>query len=111
MFLYPKQVESLGLEFIGLDSARQEAMSAEFRHEVFSWHYGSPPLVISTIWFDLQQGEYAGAYLIEKENTLKGFKMFMISIFFLWVYPRNSSLISTRFGVCRNYCNGKMLWK
>ena len=36
--------------------------------------------------------------------------MFMAAHFFLWVYPKNAGLMSTRFRMCVKYCQGKYLW-
>ena len=81
-------------------------MTNSFKEEVFGWHYGLTPLVVSTIWFDLQQG----GYLSFKQNTLKGFKLYMLSMFYLWVYPKNSGIMATRFRMNRKYCYGAILW-
>ena len=82
-------------------------MTEKFREEVFHWHYGSSPLVVSSIWYDMQQG----GYLSFKQNSLKGFKMYMASHFFLWVYPKNAGLTATRFRMCVKYCKGQHLWE
>lgn len=111
MFLLtPLRVRALGLELIGLDSARQERMSASFKTKLFAVHFGSVELDIAEIWYDLQQGDFPGACLTPQENSMKGFKRFMIALFFLWTYPRNSFLLATRFNICERYCRGKELY-
>jgi len=109
--MLPDKVIRFGLEYIGLPKERQSSMSQAFKEQVFHWHYGSNPLDIAEIWYDLQQNQYEGAFLTDKENTLKGFKRYMIAHFFLWTYPRNAGLMSTRFDIAERYCRGQELWK
>jgi hypothetical protein len=50
--------------------------------------------------------------LSKKEKTEKGLKKYFIAMFFLWAYPKNSSMLSSRFsGVCERYCRGEHVWK
>ena len=77
---------------------------------MFHRHYGSSSLVISEMWFDLQQGEYPGASLTKEENSLKGFKKFMTAHFFLWTYPKNAQLTASCFKIAVRHCQGKPLW-
>ena len=108
MLLLSNQVLELGLDYIGLGKMRQERMSESFKTEVFHWHYGSSPLVVATIWYDMCHSGHA--VLQPKDKTLKGFKHYMVAMFFLWVYPRNAGLTMTRFDICEKYCRGKKLW-
>lgn len=85
--------------------------SDSFKDEVFQWHYGSAPMDVAEIWFDLQAGEIPGASLNKHENSIVGFKRFMMAHFYLWVYPKNAGLIATRFGMCKTYCQGEHLHK
>lgn len=94
-----------GLEFVGVSEDQQKRMNPSFREEVFGWHYGSPAFVIAEIFYHLQT-----AGLPEKEDSPIGFKRFMAAIYFLWVYPRCSGILSTRFHMCRKYCQGQTLW-
>lgn len=103
--LLAPRVLRFGLEYIGVCEEQQHKMSAAVRDEVFCWHYGSASFVIAEIFFHIQQ-----AGIPEKENSLRGFKRFMAAIFFLWVYPRSSGLLSTRFQMCQKYCQGQVLW-
>ena len=109
--LNARKVMEIGLEYIGVFITFQNRMSEALREEVFHRHYGSPPLVIAEMWFDLQQGEYPGASLITpKEDSMQGFKAFMTAHFFLWVYPKNAGLTSSRFNTCIRNCRGEPLW-
>ena len=104
--LTPKKVLSYGLSYIGVEALRQDKMGETFREQVFHWHYGSTSLVIADMWYSLQQGDYAGASLTDKENNLHGFKRFMMANYFLWVYPRNSGITAVTFNICERYCRG-----
>jgi hypothetical protein len=46
-----------------------------------------------------------------KEKSERGFKMFMVSNFFLWTYVRNSNLLASRFGICERSARGEYIWK
>lgn len=110
MLLNERRVTALGLDYVGVFALKHKVMSDTFSKEVFHWHYGSSPLVVAEMWFDLQQGEFQDASLTIKENTLFGFKMFMTALFFLWAYPKNAGLTSSRFHSCIRNCKGELLW-
>jgi len=112
MILSPNDVMALGLEMgARIEKDAQQAMSKAHRSMVFEAHYGSPPLVIADMWYDLQVGEHGEASLSEKENSEKGLRMFFMAIFYLWAKPKNSHMLAYQFGVCERYCRGKPFWK
>ena len=111
LLLSATRVQRHGLSFVGVTDDQMSRWSSSFAEEVFHWHYGSSSLVIAQMWFDLQQGEFQGASLSEKDNSIPGFKRFLLADFFLWTYPKNSALTATRFGVARRDCYGQNLWK
>lgn len=112
MLLSPNDVMAMGLKYgAGVDEEKQQDMSKDSKALLFHAHYGSSPLDIADIWHDLQVGQYEGASLTEKENSPQGFRMFMMAIFYLWAKPKNSEMLSSRFGVCERYCRGEPLWK
>jgi hypothetical protein len=80
------------------------------KRQNFKCHYGSTPLVIADIWYDMQMADVPGARLSVKENAEKGFKAFMMAVFFLWTNPKNSRLLAARFQVCERYSRGEELW-
>ena len=92
MLLNARKVTELGLAYVGVYGRKADQMTEVFREEVFQWHYGSSPLVIANIWYDLQQGKYHGASLSAKDNSPISFKLYMTAHFFLWVYPKNAGL-------------------
>jgi hypothetical protein len=106
MLLLSPSVLKMGLKYINVFEEQQKSMTPSFREEVFHWHYGSSSLVVAQMFYDLQQG----GFLSPKQNTLKGFKRYMIAHFFLWIYPKNAGVTSTQFGVCQRYCKGDPLW-
>ena len=73
----------------------------------FHKHYGSSPLDVAEIWFDL----CSHGNLTMKEKNMRGFKRLLLALFWLWAYPKNASLVASRFGVCKDYAGGKHLWK
>jgi hypothetical protein len=93
------QCLELGLQYIGINLGEQQLMSAAHKLETFQSFYGATPLDIAEIWYDLQQGHFPAASLTPEENSLRGFKQYMIAHFFLFSYPRNSVQTSVLFGV------------
>lgn len=108
MLLSSNDVLKRGLEFM---LCRFEGNSIKKNATLFHKHYGSSPLVLAEIWYDLTQSNSPEYQLDEKEKSEKGFRMYMMAHYFLWVYPKNSTLLSTRFQVCEKYARGDMLWK
>lgn len=76
----------------------------------FHDHFGSDPLPVADLWYELTHTEIPEAKLMPKEKT-RGFKMFMAALYFLWIYPRNVSTFASRFGMCESYARGQNLWK
>jgi hypothetical protein len=94
MFLSPAQVLIYGLDFV---EARYNRWSEKTRVEQFHRHYGSSPLVIADIWYDLVFDDHLPEELAltEDEKNERGFKKYMTVQFWLWVYPKNSSLFAS----------------
>jgi hypothetical protein len=107
--LSPSDVMKKGLGYIGIGKEQQAKMSLKVKVEDFKAHYGSSPLVIADIWHDLCHTSIEEAHLEEKETSEKGFKRYMIALFFLWTYPKNINLMTTRFDICKRYLEGKEL--
>ena len=107
MLLLPDYVLKKGLEFVAPHLKPQE-QSQELFHE----HYGSDPLDIASLWFDLQHhdDEKGKPLLDEKEDSENGFYHFMKAMFFLWAYPKNAGLLRTRFRCCEKYSRGVDVW-
>ena len=107
IILSPSDVLALGISYLGsLRPRGHEAQVAVFRE-----HYGSSHIVLANIWHDLTVTSIPAARLDDTDNSEKGFKMFLIAYFFLFTYPKNLGLLSSRFLMCKKYCGGKRLWK
>ena len=91
-----------GLEIMGIKARKEKTKVFEFHK-----HFGSSPLDIAQMWSNLCELE---GKLKPKEKSMRGFNRFLMAIFWLWTYPKNSSLMASRFKVCKDYCQGKHLW-
>ena len=93
------QTMERGLLFVGFPRVVQGLLTHEQAVNKFKAHYGSLPVDIAQIWFDLQTTTIPNLALTIQEKTHKGFKMFMAANYFLWSHPKNAELLSSRFGV------------
>jgi hypothetical protein len=99
-----------GLQYCGLGRGQQKAMTLNNKVSEFKAHYGSSPFVIANIWSDLCTTTIEGARLKEEEKLEKGFKKFMIGMFFLWTYPKSMQLMTSRFHAALRSLQGEELW-
>jgi hypothetical protein len=106
----PTDVMWRGLQYCGIGRGQQKAMQLDKKVLEFKAHYGSSPLVVANIWSDLCSTTIEGACLEEKEKLEKGFKKFMLGMFFLWTYPKNMRLMTSRFHVALRSLQGAELW-
>jgi hypothetical protein len=90
MFLLPQQVLTFALDYA---NAKHGRWSEKTKILEFQRHYGSSPLDIANIWYDLVHD--GGKYLPD-ELQLKA--------------PKNSSLLSTATGLCERKCRGEHIW-
>lgn len=77
--------------------------------EEFHKHFGSSPLDLADMWYDLCNLDKK--LLSKKEKSEKGFKRFLAAHYWLWCRPKNASMFASRFGMCLDYVQGKELWK
>jgi hypothetical protein len=111
MILSPQQALKYWLTFLAVRFTcwSDARMALEFHR-----HYVSLPLDLADQWHDLKVGDHLPEelQLNEKEKSEKGLKRYFVAHFFLWAYPKNASMLSSRFkGVCDKYCQGEPLWK
>ena len=108
--LAPSDVLRLGLMLLGFELER---MSEESGTLQFHMHYGSSPLDLADMWYDLTVGDHIPAelQLSIKEKSEKGFKRFLMTHFWLWAYPKNASMLASRFMICKRYCRGEHIFK
>ena len=105
--ILPDQVLNLGLILLSIDNDKK--LTKERRLIKFKKHYGAHPLTLATQWYALCTTDIEEAKLTEKEKR-RGLKMFLVSHYFLWNYPRNSDQLADRFRMCTDYARGKHLW-
>ena len=110
MLFNPTEICRYGLLLLGIRVHDQLKCQLPQKEALFRSHYGSSPTDLADVWSDLVNTNIAEAQLTEKEKSYKGLKMFLIANFELWVYPRSSNLISTRFNICETYSRGRHLW-
>lgn len=108
--LLPQDVLKRGLWLVSYSPEEQKEMSNEDLKEEFHAHYGSSPLVIADMWYDLTTTSIEEAALVGSENSEQGFKRFLIAQHFLWTYPKNVRLIKSRFKICLRHLEGEELW-
>lgn len=108
--LSPMDVMKRGLGYVGIGREQQARLSVKDKASEFQSHYGSSPLNVADIWFDLCHTTIEEACLEEKEKSERGFKRFMIAHYFLWTYPKNVKLVKSRFNICLRYLEGSELW-
>jgi hypothetical protein len=108
VLLSPNDVLKKGLTFLDVQFERK---SDKHNRLVFHKHYGSAPLDLAEMWYDLTVTDIPQAQMDDKEKSEKGFRMFMITHFWLWTYPKNSNLTASRFKSCKRYLRGEPLWK
>ena len=121
LLLSPQDVLRQGLEYVNVNYRNKKSVACQVR---FQQHYGSSPIDIAAMWYDIQnehlpkpnhkdcpQKYKQWVNLKEEEKSYRGFKMFMISHYFMWVYDKNSALLSSRFNICEPYCRGEHIWK
>lgn len=79
----------------------------------FHKHFGSSPLDIAEIWYDMCHSESDDPKILlsEKEKSDKGFNRFLAAVYWLWTYPKNASLLASRFAISVDYACGKEFWK
>jgi hypothetical protein len=106
--LSPNDVLEKGLDLVNIGMYRK---SQKWQLEQFHSHYGSDDVDLASMWHDLMTTTIQDAKLTAKEKSEKGFKAFMMAHHFLWTYPKNASLLASRFSICEQYCQGEPLWK
>lgn len=90
-------------------NVRRGRMCEKKLHEEFRKHFGSSPLDIGSIWYDLCNWDET--LLPAKEKSEKGFTRFLAAVHWLWTYPKNAEILASRFGLCKDYVQGKHLEK
>ena len=100
----------MGLGYAGIGHTKQKKLSTKQAHAEFKAHFGSSPLVVATVWYDLCHTTIEEAKLSPKERSPSGFKRYLLGHFFIWTYPKNTKLMKSRFNICNRYLEGAELW-
>ena len=103
--LSPYDVLSQGLSYLG----RKETDYNDKNIRLFKCLYGSNPIVIAKIWEDLQTFEEIA--IPQKYKSDIGFHELMISIYFVWAYPKNANILGNSFGIYARRVQGGNLWR
>ena len=99
-----KDVLKRGLKYVGVKTRKHFSRAALVA--LFRKHYGSLPMDLAEMWYDLCSTDIPAARLNGNEKLERGFKLFMAAHFFLWTYPKNSNLLSSRFDICERNSRG-----
>jgi hypothetical protein len=87
--------------------------TTERANEEVKAHYGSYPLDLAEIWFDLcHVGDDilpVELKLTKKEKSMRGFKQYAMAMFWLWTYPKNEKVFASRFDCSVRFARGKPL--
>jgi hypothetical protein len=103
----PNDIINAGLRILGI---RSHGRTNEARTHDFHTHFGSKPLDLADMWYDLTVTTIPGAALTIEEKSEKGLKRFFIAHYFLWTYPKNAKILASRFKVCEEYARRQKLW-
>ena len=98
-----------GLHILKIDE--ENRWCREKREIRFKEQYGNKPLILALVWYKLTVYDFEeGLKLKAFEKEQRGLKMFLISIFFVWTYPKNAGVLSAHFGISKDFCQGRPLW-
>ena len=103
----PNDILDQGLHVLGI---RSEGRMNEARTHNFHTQFGSKPLDLADMWYDLTVTTIPGAALTLEEKSAAGLKRFFIAHYFLWTYPKNATILAHRFKVCEQYARGQKVW-
>jgi hypothetical protein len=103
MILSVNDVLQRGLQYLRIDD--EGKLSQNRRVEEFHKHYGSEPLVVANVWYDLTV-----FHKLSDKQQRRGMHTFMMAAFFLWCYPKNANVLASRFDVSPCYARGERIW-
>ena len=111
MLLSPRDVLVKGFDFCAGLPNDFTGEWTQNETNMFKSHYGSTPVVLCSIWYDLATNKIEGLKMTRKDKSDKGFLMFLVAMHFLWVYPKNAKTLGSRFGICDKNASGENLWR
>jgi hypothetical protein len=94
-----------------LNIKNAERFSMERADSEVKAHYGSYPLEMAEIWYDLCHFDQLSAALRfkKREKTMKGFKQYAMAMYWLWTYPKNAKVFASHFRSSERHTRGKPL--
>jgi hypothetical protein len=107
MFISPLDILGMGLRCLRIQSDGRSRAASE---EDFHAHFGSSPLDLADMWYDLTTTTIPESQLTKKEKTERGLRMFLMAHHFLWTYPKNARILASRWGICERLARGAPLW-
>lgn len=111
MILSANDVLRLGLEVGRMSPEEQQSKGINACVAIFSGVYGSTPELVQSVWQDLLNTTIPTARIPNDERNYKGFKLFMMSLYLLFVYPRNARVIELHFSpVAEKDTRGEPIW-
>jgi hypothetical protein len=110
LILSPDAMMARGLAYMGITLDKQARRSSKSNWDDFRCHYGASPMVLAEMWEDLCTTTIDEAKLEDKQKGEKGLSCFLMAHHFLWTYPKNASILASRFGICTKKASGRFLW-
>ena len=104
------EVMERGLLYVGLSVERQQRMRHHHLLAEFHAHYGSVPIDLAQLWYDMQTTLIVEARIEDTQRNAKGLKLFLAANFFLWTHPKNASILSSRFGISKRHIQSDHFW-
>ena len=106
----PDEVLIRGFETIkGLPVITEDDFT-ESNIRLFKGHFGPSPTTVAFVWNDIMTTNCTELGILSSEKSEKGFKRFLIGIYFLWAYPKNAMILSSTTGICERMVRGENLW-
>jgi hypothetical protein len=66
---------------------------------------------LADIWYGLTIGDHLPKKLKLGDNEKNGLKRYMMTHHWFWAYPKNSSMLASRFKCSKWSCRGEPVWK
>ena len=106
MFLTASEVLSIGLKCVGFGETVIARVKKEGLIKRFRAHYGSSPLDVAEIWYDICHH----ATLKPQDKTMRGFKKYLHAHYWLWTRPKNRFISMSHFKLSEKEVSGQVLW-
>ena len=105
MLISASEMNQIGLEIFQVSSKSNELNAKRFRK-----YFGSSPLDLAEMWYDLNHTNIPAAWLNTKGWLPKEVKFFLMGNYWLWTYPKNAQVLASTFKICKRNCRGEPVW-